>query len=177
MSRKIIVELMLIAAFCSAQSFHASIPKAWDDAETAFYELPLANATHPPHYPSAREYYALPVRHVHRTYPFYRCDKEPAGYWESLQQKEPEVLFDLTKLQTRSDWINAGELVFDQPIVIVPPTSRERFLNQAHEVPAPSTEDGIIPGWFYIVRKKGVVELGFGSCAECHRGPGRTEVS
>jgi hypothetical protein len=32
----------------------------------------------------------------------------------------------------------------------------------------PTTADGVIPGWFYLVRKKGEVELSFGACAECH---------
>ena len=82
--------------------------------------------------------------------------------------QEPEILFDADKLLTKKDWIRAGELVFDQPIVIVPPTSRQHFLNHAREVPAPTTPDGMVPGWFYLVRQKGVVELGFGDCSECH---------
>jgi hypothetical protein len=38
-------------------------------------------------------------------------------------------------------------------------TSRPRYLRHAREVPPPTTREGIVPGWFYIVRKKGVVEL------------------
>lgn len=160
--------LSVISVVGTAQTFHPSIPKAWDDSETTSFELPLAQADRSPRYPSAKEYYNLAVRPVYRTYPFYTPDKEPAGYWESLQQKEPEVLFDPAKLVTKEDWIRAGELVFDQPIVIVPPTSRARYQAHVRAVPPPTTPDGIVPGWFYLVRKKGVVEIGFGACSECH---------
>ena len=160
--------LAITVAVGAAQEFHPSIPRAWDDSEARSFELPLARADRSPEYPSAKEYYSMAVRPVYRTYPFYAPDKEPPGYWESLQQKEPEVLFDPAKLKTKEDWIRAGELVFDQPIVIVPPTSRARYQDHVRAVPPPTTPDGIVPGWFYLVRKKGVVELGFGACAECH---------
>ena len=152
----------------NTQTFHPSIPKAWDDGETTWFELPLAQADRSPRYPSAKEYYDMPVRPVYRTYPFYAPGKEPAGYWESLQQKEPEVVFASRKLLTKADWIRAGELVFDQPIVIVPPASRARYQANFRAVPMPTTPGGIVPEWFYVVRKKGVVELGFGACVECH---------
>jgi len=159
---------VVTSAVGTAQEFHPSIPRAWNDDETTSFELPLAQAERSPRYPSAKEYYDMPVRPVYRTYPFYTPDKEPAGYWESLQQKEPEVLFDPANLVTKEDWIRAGELVFDQPIVIVPPTSRAHYQAHVRAVPPPATPDGIIPGWFYLIRKKGVVEIGFGACSECH---------
>lgn len=169
--------LAFATAVGTAQEFRPSIPRAWSDNETTSFELPLAQADRSPKYPSAREYYALPVRPVYRTYPVYVADREPEGYWKSLQQKEPEVLFDPAKLVTKQDWIRAGALVFDQPIVFNSPRARERAF-EPHETPSiftdfrelhvPITRDGIIPGTFYIVRQKGVVELGVGSCAECH---------
>jgi hypothetical protein len=160
--------LSITSLVSTAQTFHPSIPKAWDDSETTSFELPLAQADRSPRYPSAKEYYALPVRPVYRTYPVYSPDKEPAGYWQSLQQKEPAIVFNPERLATKDDWIRAGELVFDQPIVISPPTSRQRYLDELRAVSPPLTPEGIVPGAFYLVRKKGVVELGFGSCAECH---------
>jgi len=87
---------------------------------------------------------------VYRTYPFYAPDKEPAGYWESLQQKNPEVVFDPAKLKMKEDWIRAGELVFDAPTIIVQPTSRTRFQANYRAVPMPTTPEGIVPGWFYL---------------------------
>jgi len=121
---RVLLYLAVASSLGTAQEFHPSIPRAWDDSGTTSFELPLAQADRSPRYPSAKEYYDMQVRPVYRTYPFYAPDKEPAGYWESLQQKEPEVVFDPARLQTKGDWIRAGELVFDQPIVIVPPTSR-----------------------------------------------------
>ena len=160
--------LLLLSTPGGAQSFNPTIPRAWDDIETTSFEVPLAYPERSPRYPSAKAYYEMPIRPVYRTYPFYTPNREPAGYWESLQQKEPEILFDPAKLITKEDWIRAGERVFDQPIVIIPPTSRPRYLDHTRGVPSPTTPEGIVPGWFYIVRKKGVVELGFGACSECH---------
>jgi hypothetical protein len=159
--------LVVTGGVSTAQEFRPSIPRAWSDSETGSFELPLARPDSSPRYPPEKEYYAMPVRPVYRTYPFYAPDKEPPGYWESLQQKEPEVLFDPAKLKTKEDWIRAGELVFDQPIVFAPP-QRERYRGNYRAVPMPATPDGIVPGWAYVVRKKGVVEFSAGSCAECH---------
>jgi hypothetical protein len=159
--------LAVTSAVGTAQEFHPSIPRAWDDSETTSFELPLAQADRSPRYPSAKEYHNMPVRPVYRTYPFYAPDKEPAGYWESLQQKEPEVVFDSAKLKTKEDWIRAGELVFNQPVAIVP-ANRTRWQANFRAVPHPTTPEGIVPGPVYVVRKKGVVELGASSCVECH---------
>src|SRR5262245_57382335 len=117
MTRCILLAFAIASEVSTAQEFHPSIPKAWDDSETTSFELPLAQADRSPRYVSAKEYYSMSVRPVYRTYPIYAPDKEPAGYWESLQQKEPEILFDPAKLKTKEEWIRAGELVFDQPIV------------------------------------------------------------
>ncbi len=160
--------LLVVTVCCPAQNFRPAIPKAWDDSETDKFELPLARADRSPRYPSAKQYYEMPVRPVYRTYPFYAPGREPAGYWASLQQVEPEIVFAAEKLRTKQDWIRAGELVFDQPIVFVPSTSRQRYLENFRAVPMPTTPDGIVPDWFYVVRKRGVVELGFGGCNECH---------
>ncbi len=111
----------------------------------------------------------MPERPIHRMYPYYAPDKEPAGYWESLHQKEPEVVFDSAKLRTKQDWIRAGEFVFDAPLNFIPAdAARARYQANVRAVPMPTTPEGIIPSWFYVIRKKGVVEMGFGGCAECH---------
>ena len=66
----------------------------------------------------------MPVRPVNRTYPVYAPDKEPPGYWESPQQKDPEILFDPAKLKSREDGVGAGKLVFEQPTVFTPAAAR-----------------------------------------------------
>jgi hypothetical protein len=62
---------------------------------------------------SAEEYYKLKVRPIYRSYPAYAKGREPAGYLDSLKQKDPEIIFDPSELHTKEDWIAAGKLVFE----------------------------------------------------------------
>jgi hypothetical protein len=152
------------------QNFTPSIPRAWaDTAERESFELPLVRPEFSPRYLSEREYYALPVRPVYRTYPVYVPDKEPAGYWESLEQKEPEILFEPAKLKSREEWIRAGKLVFEQPSIVVPGRlRREEYLESLRHYPGGIPPSGVTQNMVYVIRKKGVVEFGVESCAECH---------
>src|SRR5437667_367636 len=104
---------LLFAATAAPQGFHPQIPKAWDDREIASFEVSLADPSRSPRYLSAAEYYALEVLPIYRGYPIYVPGKEAPGYFESLKQTEPEIIFDAAKLRTEADWIRAGELVFD----------------------------------------------------------------
>ena len=72
---------------------------------------------------AAEVYYRIPVAPVYKNYPVYHPDKEPAGYFASLENMEPEIAFDATTLTTTADWIKAGELVFDAPIAFTPPAT------------------------------------------------------
>jgi mono/diheme cytochrome c family protein len=155
-----------------SQTFHPNIPRTWATKDVADTEVPLAQPDRSPRYPSEQEYYALKVRTIYRSYPVYAEGREPAGYIESLKQKDPEVIFDPSKLKTKEDWIRAGKIVFEadnsfRVATPVPggtkiPVGRERWV-------AP---DGVIPnftpGMAYIIRKKGVLEVGSNSCAGCH---------
>ena len=104
--------LSMTTSLTMAQVFHPEIPRAWDDREVEGFEVPLAQSDRSPHYLSAAEYYALEVMPIYRGYPVYAPGREPAGYMESLKQKEPEIVFDPAKLRTRGDWIRAGAIVF-----------------------------------------------------------------
>ena len=160
---------LFLAAVSTAQTFHPQIPKAWDDRDVASFEVPLAEPDRSPRYLNAAEYYALEVAPIYRTYPVYAPGKGPAGYLDSLKEKEPEVVFDAAKLRTEQDWIRAGELVFDSPTRIAPAERvniiRPDFLR---DVPLNMTHEGVIPYIRYVVREKGVVELGVQSCGFCH---------
>ena len=73
-------------------------------------------------------------------------------------------------LQTDADWIRAGELVFDAPLVLnttidVGDVRDERWQPTTG---APVAGDGTLPWVQYVIRKKGVVELGSTSCGFCH---------
>jgi Di-haem oxidoreductase, putative peroxidase len=157
-----------LAGTCVAQTYHPDIPKAWDDNEVARLEVPLAQRDRSPRYLTAAEYYALKVRTVYRSYPVYAPGRAPAGYLESLKQKEPEIIvFDASKLRTKEDWIRAGEAVFDDSPAPFP-TGPAGF----HAPPGitfPATREGIIPVDHYVIRQRGLVEQSSGlSCAACH---------
>jgi Di-haem oxidoreductase, putative peroxidase len=162
---------LLFASRSDAQEFRPEIPRAWDDKAVEGFEVPLAQRDRSPRYMSADEYYKLKVRPIYRSYPVYAKGREPAGYLESLKQKEPEIIFDASKLHTKQDWIDAGKLVFETEIRFFP----------APEAPAAADvplvfggvgKDGQLPyyraGWRYYIREKGVVEGGINACVGCH---------
>src|SRR5262245_37154337 len=70
-----------------------AIPRAWDDEAMKQVELPLANRTASPKHVTSDYYYRMPVRPIYRSYPIYYPGREPAGYFSSLQEKRPEIIF------------------------------------------------------------------------------------
>jgi hypothetical protein len=121
---------------------------------------------------SEKEYYAQPVRPIYRSYPVYVEGREPAGYIEWLKQREPEVIFEPTKLKTKEDWINAGQVVFEAENSFFPATDPPGGRKTPPALQKWVGKDGVIrgfaPGTTYIIRKKGVLEFGSNSCAGCH---------
>lgn len=170
MNQSWILWCLLLAISSSAQSFQPAIPKAWDEDEVKRFELPLAQPDRSPRYLSSDQYYALKVRPVYRGYPVYFPGKEPPGYLDILRQKEPEIVFDPSRLRTAEDWIRAGELVFNAPATLVAVTDEGEAEKKAYYRASQThfTEEGIMPYFQYVVRKKGVLELGVSSCAHCH---------
>ena len=148
--------------------FHPDIPKAWDDVAVESMELPLAQRDRSPRYMSSAEYYALKVRPIYRSYPVYAPGREPAGYAESLKQKEPEVILDTAKLRTKEDWIRAGKLVFESDTVFFPPPATPGNPRPGCPPASDGTYTCQAPGTRYYIRQKGVVEAGSNSCAGCH---------
>jgi hypothetical protein len=158
---------LCLTASCAAQTFRPDIPKAWDDKEVERFELPLAQRDRSPRYMSAEQYYRLKVRPIYRSYPAYAEGREPAGYRDSLRQKEPEIIpWDSSKLQTKNDWIAAGKLIFENDNSFSPAPARPT-LPEGRLSP-----EGILPfynpGGRYYIRQKGLVEIGRNSCASCH---------
>ncbi|MBV9198425.1 MAG: hypothetical protein JOY83_01580, partial [Alphaproteobacteria bacterium] len=161
-----------VAEMGQAQTFHPDIPKAWDDAEVARFEMPLAQRGRSPRHMSAAEYYALKVRPVYRSYPMYAPGREPAGYIESLKQKEPEIVFDPSKLRTKEDWIQAGKLVFESDTFFLPAPVSGPPADALDLSSGKVGKDGELPFFLplsrYYIRQKGVLELGANACASCH---------
>ena len=150
------------------------IPRVWDDQVLASLEVPLANAPYSPVHVSSDYYYRIPVRAIYRTYPVYAPGKEPPGYIDQLKQQEPQVALEFSTLNTEEDWIRAGELVFDTPILLGRLGTGDPSVLYVRE-PAwfeatrpPLAKDGTIPFYRYVVAEKGKVEIGILACAMCH---------
>jgi hypothetical protein len=158
----------MLAGMAAGQAFRPEIPKVWDDHAVETFELPLAQRDRSPRHMSSKEYYELKVRPIYRTYPMYAPGREPQGYIEWLKQREPEIVFDPAKLKTKEDWIAAGKLVFESEPLLFPLPEKGPFF----ENPLQPGKDGVlppfIPGNQYIIRKKGVLEVGINACAGCH---------
>jgi hypothetical protein len=159
---------------CSTELFAISlppIPRTWDDERLGSLELPLptlhgAKKVHV----SSDYYYRIPVRPLYKNYPVYAPGREPVGYQEWLERQQPELLFDISKLHTYSDWIDAGRSIFHAPIAynaLVDPSDLKNAKWYA-EVRPPVAKDGTIPFLRYGIREGGRVEVGILSCATCH---------
>jgi hypothetical protein len=142
------------------------IPRTWEDEFIATLEVPSPEPGYTPVHIKSAYYYRIPVRPVYRTYPWYRPGKEPPGYMEWLRSREPEVVFDASILNTEQDWVRAGELVFHYPVIFIPTSSAQPdLLVRSKDL---FDKDDISPFVRYVIRKKGVVENGISSCADCH---------
>jgi mono/diheme cytochrome c family protein len=171
-----VLSTLLLALAMSAQEQRTGavvIPRTWDDAEIAT-QIPLADATASPKHVTTDYYYRIPVRPIYKSYPVYAPGREPAGYLEWLKQQEPVVLWDdhghAPPLRTEADWIRAGEIVFDAS----PGPNRffriEDVRNPTwyEKTGARASKDGVLPALQYVVKTKGIVELGVLGCASCH---------
>ena len=111
MIRTIAAISLTLTAAVLAQEGRITAPRIWDDKALEDWAAPIAAiGVRPGHFTSA-EYYAVPGENL-RTYPVYRPDREPPGYWDWLQKQKPEPLVDASKLRTRDDWVKAGANAF-----------------------------------------------------------------
>jgi hypothetical protein len=170
-ARRMLLSLPLILALSVIAQTETRAPVIWDDAALADWAMPLAALkVRPAHY-TAAEYYSVPADNL-RTYPVYRPDKEPPGYWEALQKKKPEPLVDVSTIRSRQDWIAAGARAFreiddplsrsDDPVLIARARDPKTFAT------VPGLADGTMfqPRW--VVTERGVM-LSNLECASCHR--------
>jgi hypothetical protein len=82
---------------------------------------------------------------------------------DQLKRKEPQIIFDSSKLKSEADWTKAGEMVFDAPIDFVADGtlySEIRGMNWFVNNRVPVTAEGVMPFMRWVVREKGKVELG-----------------
>jgi hypothetical protein len=146
------------------------VPRIWDDDALKDWVTPIAALKVRQGHYTAAEYYAVPADNL-RTYPVYRPDKEPPGYWEALQTKKPEPLVDVSKIRTKADWIAAGARAFqeidtpvsrtDDPALIAIARDPKMFEN------VPGLADGTVHDPRWVVTERGVM-LSNLECASCH---------
>jgi hypothetical protein len=164
--------LALVESTHPSPEWKAEVPRTWDDDAVKELEVPLADPAASPRHVPASYYYRMPVRPIYRSYPVYHPDRQPAGYWEQLVAKEPEITFDAARLKTKEDWIEAGALVFEAPLELVSDdhqlVSAVRNRQWYEDLHIPVTKDGVLPFMHWVVRERGRVELGISSCAMCH---------
>jgi hypothetical protein len=152
----------------------APIPRTWDDAQIAQHEVPLANAAASPKHVTSDYYYRIPVRPIYKAYPVYAYGHAPPGYIEWLNEQEPVIVWDdrghAPRLETESDWVAAGEIVFNAATALGTNVALDdvRDPTWLGRTGTPVASDGSLPWFQYVVRRTGVVELGLGSCAFCH---------
>jgi hypothetical protein len=159
-----------IAAAALVAQAPASVPKIWDDAALADWATPIgALKTRPGHYTSA-EYYAVPADNL-RTYPVYRPDREPPGYWEALQRKKPEPLVEAATIRTEADWIAAGARAFSELDEPLSRTDDPALIAMARDPKTfekvPGLADGTVHNTRWIVTERGVM-LTTLECGSCH---------
>src|SRR5687768_5300612 len=108
-------------------------------------------------YVSAEYFYAMRGLQIYKTYPVYRPDREPRGYLAALREREPVIAFDPSTFTTEADWIRAGQVVFNAPTAFesIDNVRNPEWYARLH---VPVTKEGIVPGYYYVVRKKGKVE-------------------
>lgn len=172
------------AAPAHSPAFQPNLPQGWDEGRLIDLELPLAQAKDSPVEVAWDYYYRIRRRLIYKSYPVYAPGHEPAGYFDWLKQQDPQVLWGVSydgqshtpPLNTKPDWIKAGELVFDAPIAYDtdPWGASVVGVNDVRDpawyaaIQPPVGRDGVLPFTRYVIRKKGVVELAQQSCGMCH---------
>jgi cytochrome c553 len=161
--------ILFAAPFIVLSQPHPEIPKVWSDEALRSMTMPLAGLKVPVKYAPADWYYRIPERTIYRGYPVYHPSKEPRNYMAFLQAQEPEIAFDASKLNTDGGWLRAGEAVFSNP---------ENFglltIDDMHDPDAwdklqfKADWEGSLPGWRYVIRKKGKIEIATTLCGSCH---------
>jgi hypothetical protein len=163
-----IVGLLLLETLAKTET---QIPRIWDDAALEEWATPIAALNiRPGHYTSA-EYYQVPADNL-RTYPVYPADREPAGYWEWLQQQKPAPLVDAASIHSARDWITAGKRAFGEIDKVTARTSDPQILRLARDpaafAGADTLPDGSILDLRWVVTERGV-QITIAECSACHR--------
>jgi hypothetical protein len=162
--------ILLLGGLMLTVSAQTKAPKIWDDKALEDWATPIAALGIRPAYTKEADYYAVPGDNL-KTYPVYRPDREPPGYWEWLHQQKPQPLVDVSKIQTHEDWIKAGKAAFqamdEPPARTSDPAVIQTFRNPEKFEGLWTQTDGSIPWARWVVTKEGV-QVATAACPICH---------
>jgi hypothetical protein len=173
----ILVGSFFLVGPLSAQRMHSQEsvpPRTWDSRALADWATPLASINVRPGHFSEDEYYRAPIDN-YRTYPVYRPDREPPGYWESLLRKKPEPLIEVGRQAPTFDWIAAGNRVWneiDAPFLRLYDAesismARSRDYVARNERRIVLRPDGTLAMYRWVITPRGIA-LGVTACSSCH---------
>jgi hypothetical protein len=167
-----IVVTMAAGVLGQAQDARVQPTRFWNDRELSDWALPVARLNVRPGHFSEREYDTAPDAEWVRTYPVYFPGREPAGYWETIQQKKPEPLIS-AGARTMSEWISAGRQVFQEmdvplfrstdPALIAIVRSADAYTKRGGH----PRKDGTVSGLRWVPTSKGLA-LSISDCSGCH---------
>src|SRR5262245_61484611 len=162
----------ILAILLSGISGFAQAPKTWDELALRDWATPVAGLNVRPGHFSEEEYLRAPVDNL-RTYPVYYPGREPAGYFEMIQNVGPKPIIEPETLKTADDWVRAGKRVFQEYDVpafrvydskaIARARTPEAYANSQVKPRA----DGTLPVLRWIPTSKGLA-LGITNCSDCH---------
>lgn len=164
--------IVLASAFGQSGAKLIDAPRIWNDHDLSDWATPVAGLNVRPGHYSEKDYYSAPVGEFVRTYPVYFPGREPAGYWEMLQNAKPQPLVT-PGARTMADWVVEGKRVFHELDIwylrSYDPKWREilRSADEYKKLGGNPQADGTVYGLRWVPTSKGLA-LGLQDCVGCH---------
>jgi mono/diheme cytochrome c family protein len=164
--------VVLSDAFGQSGASRIDPSRVWNDRELADWATPVAGLNIRPGHYTEEQYYSAPVGEFVRTYPVYFPGREPAGYWEILQNAKPETLIR-PGARAMTEWVQEGQRVFrelDIPYLRSYDPKLVEIVRDADKYKAVGghpQKDGTVFGLRWVPTSKGLA-LSLQDCASCH---------
>jgi hypothetical protein len=168
----VLLSIALSSAYAQSNGKLIEAPRFWNDHDLSDWATPVAGLNVRPGHYSEREYYSAPVGELVRTYPVYFPGREPAGYWEMLQNAKPEPLITPGP-RTMADWVKKGRRVFremDFPYLRSYDPKLAATVRSAEEyrkLGGHPQKDGTVIGLRWVPTQRGLA-LSIKDCGGCH---------
>src|SRR5262245_63329077 len=92
--RTFVLWVVMLAGIGAQAPALVQAPRFWNDRELSDWATPVVGINVRPGHYSEKEYYAAPELEVVRTYAVYAPGREHAGYWQQMQNAEPDRLLN-----------------------------------------------------------------------------------